>query len=314
MATLIVCIILSYCLLLPTELEDFASSAIAAISSVSNIYFWNHTDYFDVSSGTKPPLLHTWSLAVEEQFYVLLPILLVVLGRWRRASLSVSVTLLTLTSLALSAMGAYWNPQSTFYLAHTRAWEFLVGILIALDVFPTVHTATMRNVVSCAGLGLISIAVFAFSTDTAFPGLAALVPCVGAALIIAAGRSGASVVANVLSLRLLTFIGLISYSLYLWHWPIFVLLHISGVLSQSHAPVTRAAVIVATIAIAAISWRYIEMPFRVGPRRPSRSTLFKLAGTGHGSHHGVEPCDRCHAWSSFALLATSPRHGILFGL
>jgi peptidoglycan/LPS O-acetylase OafA/YrhL len=276
-ATLVVSSIVSYCFLLPTELEAFGSSAIAAIASVSNFYFWRHTDYFDASSGTEP-LLHTWSLAVEEQFYVFLPIAIVLLNTWRPRSLSLSITTLALVSLIASAVGVYWSPQSTFYLAHTRAWEFLLGTFIALNVFPEVHTAAMRNVVSCVGLGLIFIAIFAFSTDTAFPGLAALVPCVGAAMIIAAGRSGGSLVARVLSLRPVAFIGLISYSLYLWHWPIFVLLRISGVLSHLHAPVTRLAAITATIAVAVVSWWYIEMPFRVGRARPSRSTLFKFAG------------------------------------
>jgi peptidoglycan/LPS O-acetylase OafA/YrhL len=276
-ATVIVSSIAAYFLLLPTEFEAFGSSVVSVIASVSNIYYWLHAGYFDTSSETEP-LLHTWSLAVEEQFYLLFPITMVLLAKWRRARLSLSLTVLASASLFASAVGAYRFPQSTFYLVHTRTWEFLLGTLIALDVFPQVGTSTMRNILSCVGLGLISVAVFTFSTDTVFPGLTALVPCVGAGLIIATGRSGGSAVASLLSLQPVRFLGLISYSLYLWHWPIFVLLRICGVLSHLHAPITRLAAIAATIGVAALSWKCIEMPFRVGRGRPTRSTFFRLAG------------------------------------
>ena len=241
--------LLAYFFFLPTELIGFAKSLLAALFSVSNFYFWRHSGYFSAPVDTKP-LIHTWSLAVEEQFYIFLPIFLFLAHRFFPRRLRTSIVVIALGSFVLSAVGAYRDPTAAFYLPHTRAWELLLGVLISLDVFPAIRGPVLRNVSTICGLGLISAAVFGFSAYTPFPGIAALLPCVGAALIIAAGRSGNSLVGRMLSLKPMVFIGLISYSLYLWHWPIIVFqgmdsLGVNGALATAcennlHSGVARA--------------------------------------------------------------------------
>ncbi len=212
--------VLAYLYLLPTELKNFADSLLAANFSASNFYFWQHSDYF--VSPLSNPLLHTWSLAVEEQFYIVFPLLLYVLYRWWPGRVKIVVAVLAALSLAVSGYGAYHDSVTTFYMLPTRAWELLIGTLLAMKLLPELRTSIGRNLASITGILLIGCAILLFTKATPFPGLAALPPCVGAALIIWSGESGMSVVNSALSLRPVVFIGLISYSLYLFHWPIIV--------------------------------------------------------------------------------------------
>jgi peptidoglycan/LPS O-acetylase OafA/YrhL len=269
--------LLAYFFFLPTELIGFAKSLLAALFSVSNFYFWRQSGYFSAPVDTKP-LVHTWSLAVEEQFYIFLPIFLFLAHRFFPRRLRSSITVIALVSFVLSAVGAFRDPTAAFYLLHTRAWELLLGVLISLDVFPEIRGSVLRNVSTICGLGLISAAVFGFSAYTPFPGIAALLPCVGAALIIAAGQSGNSLVGRMLSLKPMVFIGLISYSLYLWHWPIIVFQGMDS-LGVNGAPqrVVKIICILASLALATLSWKYVELPFRAKRKWMSRAVVFKLA-------------------------------------
>jgi peptidoglycan/LPS O-acetylase OafA/YrhL len=271
--------LVAYEFLLPAELEEFAKSLLASTFSVSNVYFFHQSGYFEGPAAMKP-LLHTWSLAVEEQFYIFLPLFLIAVHKffpkWQRVLIS-SVAIL---SFCASVWGAFHNPSATFYLAHTRAWELLLGTMIVLDVFPRFSGAISRNVASIAGLGLILAAAVVYDKATPFPGATALVPCFGAALIIAAGRTGPSIVGRLLSLSPVVFVGTISYSLYLWHWPMIVFQGISGILAQGIWPkAAKLVVLAASFLVATLSWKFVEQPFRDRRFRFRRRVLFQIAAS-----------------------------------
>ncbi len=276
-ATLIGTSVLAYRYFLPSELAAYAKSLLAALFSVSNFYFWRHSGYFSAPVETIP-LIHTWSLAVEEQFYVFLPIFLALAHRYFPRKLRLSVILIALFSFVVSAVGAFRDPTAAFYLAHTRAWELMLGVLISLEVFPEVLRPLHRNVLAACGIVLICLSVFAFSSSTPFPGAAALAPCFGAAMIIIAGKSGDSLVGRVLSLKPVVFVGLISYSLYLWHWPIIVFQGMESVLVTGvSVRMAKLICIGVSFAVATLSWKFVESPFRAGHMRMPRATLFKFA-------------------------------------
>jgi peptidoglycan/LPS O-acetylase OafA/YrhL len=292
--TMLICvsIILSF-LLLPQEFVDYSKSLISATWSSSNFYFWKHSGYFD--TPTAKPLLHTWSLAVEEQFYLLFPIALVVSRRFFPEQLRRAVLVLFFASLGASVFAVHYNVDAAYYLPNTRAWELLLGTLISLGFFPLFRPAWMRNIATLLGFGMILYACFRYSAQTPFPGLAALVPCIGSALIIAVGQAGPSVVGNLLSWRPVVFVGLISYSLYLWHWPIIVLNGLGLPLRLGRAlygqwtfmPTSqiseKAVELVAAFVVAILSWRFVERPFRSHARRIRRRYLFLWSATAMGS-------------------------------
>ncbi len=274
--------------LLPNELVAYSKSMLAATLSASNFYFWQHSGYFD--SPTSYPLLHTWSLAVEEQFYILFPIFLLLVRTFFPTRLRLSVIVLFGASLIASAFVVSQDRTTAFYMPYTRAWELLLGTIISLGMFPSLKEAWQRNLATLTGMGLIAYSVLFFTEQTLFPGLSALAPCVGSALIIGAGESGSSVIGKILSWRPVVFVGLISYSLYLWHWPVIVLQQMSVLVSASAIPSHRLAAmlaghrldmiveIVLSMVLGILSWRFVERPFRSGPLRLSGRPLFALAG------------------------------------
>lgn len=274
---------LGYRYLFPSEFLDLARALGASLFSMSNFYFLATTDYFgDLAAGQ--PLLHTWSLAVEEQFYLIFPALMMLLRRvaWdhRRSVL----TGLALASLAASCIGVLVFRTAAFYLLPTRAWELLAGALLATGMFPRVRSAFIRNATSAAGLALLLGAALVYSGSTPFPGAAALVPCLGAVLIIGAGESGSSWVGRGLSHPAMVFVGLISYSVYLWHWPIIAFQNLTGWLVDHSDPglrwPTRLAEFLVTFLLAAASWRFVEQPFRHGQLRLEGRRLFGAAAAG----------------------------------
>jgi len=267
---IIVSVVITF-FLLPNELIDYAKSAITATTSSSNFYFWRHSGYFDAPMSK--PLLHTWSLAVEEQFYLTFPVFLLLTRRFSSRFLKHAVILLFFASLAASIVVVRSSPNTAFYMPYTRAWELLLGTLVALRFFPRLPQPWLRNLVTVAGMGLIAYSALRYLPQTPFPGFAALAPCVGSALIIGAGESGTTLIGRVLSWRPVVFIGLISYSLYLWHWPVVILsdlglsINLSGALSgnplalwlQRSSLLARFAI---SLLLAILSWRFVEGPFR----------------------------------------------------
>jgi hypothetical protein len=248
-------------------------------------------------------LLHTWSLAVEEQFYILFPIYLWAVRRFYPKHLRLSVGVLVVASLLASIVVVRFSPATAFYMPYTRAWELLMGTVLALKVFPQLAPPVLRNSAALLGIAMIFYSVLAYTPTTLFPGLSALVPCLGAALIIYAGEAGPTLIGKILSWRPFVFIGLISYSLYLWHWPV-ILLHKTGLLlSMTTMPaglVERLAprrydyiveILVSTF-IAFLSWKFVENPFRSGRLRLSGRPLFVMAGG---------TATACIAFSIFAI-------------
>jgi peptidoglycan/LPS O-acetylase OafA/YrhL len=274
---LIATAIFGYFIFLPAELMNFAKSQLAALFSVSNFYFWKQAGYFSAPVETKP-LIHTWSLAVEEQFYVFLPIFLYLANKYFRQYLKLVVCGIAAISFAISAVGAVRYPDSTFYLPHTRAWELLLGVMISLGVFPTIRGAILRNLATVIGLGLICASIFGFTAYTPFPGVNALPPTIGAALIVAGGETGESFIGRLLSLKPAVFIGLISYSLYLWHWPVIVYQNMGFFLVHNIASHTiKLACILVSFVFAILSWKFVELPFRSKSKLFTRAAVFQWA-------------------------------------
>ena len=258
--------------LLPTDFRQFSISILSVLGFVSNISFWREEGYFSTASELKP-LLHTWSLAVEEQFYLALPLLLFLLRKASRRTLTIVLGAAALGSFALCEFAAFRFPTANFYLAPTRAWELLGGSLCAL--WGRHHDKRWSNVLSWLGLGLILIAVFLFDGTLQFPSHYALVPVGGAMLLITFARPGGGA-GRLLSLPPLLGIGLISYSLYLWHQPLFAFArqYSSGVPPRG----LMLALAALSVVLAWASWRWIETPFRhKGDRTEVRRSL-SLAG------------------------------------
>lgn len=257
----------------PGHFTEFGNSVVATILFYSNISFWSETGYFATPSDLKP-LLHTWSLAVEEQFYILFPLTLLLVARFAAKWLVVAILAIASVSLVLSVWAVSTNPSAAFFLAPSRAWELMLGALLALGVVPQPNNRTVQEIVSVAGLGLIGWAVFTFSTATPFPGLNALFPCVGATLVIYAGSTNR--VARLLAAKPVVFLGLISYSLYLWHWPLIVFTRYH--LLRDPAGWEIAVIIVLSFFMAVLSWRFIETPLRGRSGLFSQAALFQAAG------------------------------------
>ena len=256
-------IVAAYLLLPPVELKAFGETLVASSAFSSNILFYRWSGYFAPNSEYTQ-LLHTWTLSLEEQFYVCWPLFLAVLSIPAVSKWKIPATLFVLAgTLMLSVHWVGSNPNVAFYLLPSRAWELALGALLSFSPVTRILVRlprTLASVASLAGIGLLAIAVTTYSKTTPFPGIAALLPCTGAALVIAAGEGGSSVGGRFLSLRPLVWIGTISYSLYLWHWPILVFGQI--LLLRKLGVFERDAVIVLIFILAWLSWRFVESPFR----------------------------------------------------
>lgn len=263
----------------PVDFIAIGESALATVLFGSNVYFWQTTDYF-AAAAEYQPLLHTWSLAVEEQFYLVFPLLLLLLVKLPRAKQIGYLVAILVVSLAVSVFSTRAAPVTAFYLAPARAWELLAGVLLALNAVPAWQGRAVREFAAAAGLVLIVVSVVTLDAATPFPGIAAVMPCLGTALVIQAGRGrGApTAVTRILSHRLPVFVGLISYSLYLWHWPL--LAFSRSWLESPDLPAAWAlACVLASVGLAVVSWRFVERPFRARAVF-TREGVFRLAGAG----------------------------------
>lgn len=271
----------SFHYLLSSERAEFFRSAAAVVTFTSNVFFWFRTGYFDPAASEKP-LLHTWSLAVEEQFYLVLPVALWALwlaARGRRFAWPALLVGLALASFALSIWLMKSGRSATaFFLSPPRAWEFLIGGIVAAEGFPAPRLALTRSVARGAALIMLAIAIFGLRQGPGFPGFDALTPCVGAALFIWSGIGVPSVSRPAYApLGTVRFFGLISYSLYLWHWPLFIFAHFAkdGLVLDAADKLVLFGV---TVAIAFLSWRFVERPFRARTLVPTRRGAFAVAG------------------------------------
>jgi peptidoglycan/LPS O-acetylase OafA/YrhL len=281
LAMLLVTTVLVYHYFLPSEVEAYAGSLLAALASGSNFLFWHKGGYFDQPDAE--PLLHTWSLGVEEQFYILFPVFLVLVRRWFPRRLKAAVLGIAAASFIAACLTVRTHPIAAFFFAPLRAWELLIGTIVSQRYLPSLRGALARNLASGLGLLLVLVPGALYTSGTAgtvFPGWTALPPCLGAALIIAAGETGPSLVGSALAWRPWAFIGLISYSLYLWHWPLIVFQDTGGMIMHVAVLTRKVKVVTAlvSIVIAALSWRFIEQPFRAGRFRPGRRQLFAITG------------------------------------
>lgn len=271
-ATILFCYVAALIFFLPDAFENFSKSVIATATFVSNMFFWQNSGYFETSALDRP-LLHTWSLAIEEQFYIIIPIVLFFLvTRLRRWTFEI-FALGAAASLALSIFVTNKAPTANFFVLPTRAWELLLGVMVALIPWPPISNRVLRELGAAAALGLIIFAVLTYTSATPFPGLAAFVPTFGTAALIYLGKTGESTfVASGLSHRPVVGIGLISYSLYMIHWPIIVFARYF--LLQDLNAWEISAALGTSFVLAYLSYRFIERPFRRPSRPLSQPRLF----------------------------------------
>lgn len=266
-------LVAGYMVLTPKEFVELGESAAAIAVFGSNFYFWKAVSYFDAGSQFEP-LLHTWSLAVEEQYYIFFPLILALVHR-RRSWLVAMLWVTTLASLLLSIAMVALTPGAAFYLLPARAWELMIGGLLAAGCIPRPRSTFAASSGASAGFVLILVPIFLYTDSTPFPGLAALPPVLGATLLIWAEGRG---VAKLLSHPALVWIGLASYSLYLWHMPI---MEFAKYLSNGPlSPAAGTAASLLSLVVAWMSLRWIEAPFR-GARSPvlnGRMALASFAG------------------------------------
>ncbi len=274
-AVYLVSLLLALVLLFPGERATIGEAILSSIAFSSNIYFYSIAGYFDDTLKMNP-LLHTWSLSVEEQFYFLIPPIMLLLSRWGRHAVAVALAVVALASLIAAIVVLPRDGSAVFYLLPFRAWELLVGSLLAIGAVPLIRQRWAAELASLAGLALIAGSVMLLTPATPFPGLAALPVVIGTALIIHAGSSFPKAGVNrLLAIGPMRFVGLISYSLYLWHWPIIVFYpYVFGY------PTLAAKVVMfgMCFVVAVLSWRFIEQPFRHGSSVRDRKRVYAVAG------------------------------------
>ncbi|OYX92423.1 MAG: acyltransferase, partial [Novosphingobium sp. 35-62-5] len=264
-------------LYLPADFAAVPRSALMTLGFLANVWFFTQTSYFGGPADAMP-LLHCWSLAVEEQFYVAFPAVLWLCARAAPRQRLTAVALLVLASFAL----AVWKQADTdgfaFYLLPARTWELLAGSMLALFTTPKPSSRPLPQTLALLGLMLIVWPVAAYDRTAVFPGVAALAPVLGTVLLIRFAQG--TMVGSLLSLPLLVGIGLISYSLYLWHWPLIVFAEY-----VANAPLVgarQAVVVVASFIFAWASWRFVERPFR-NAQRFNRRRIFTLSVASMGA-------------------------------
>lgn len=239
----------------------------------SNAYFYlKVNDYFAAPNN---PLLHTWSLAVEEQFYILYPASLFLIYKFQKRYVNYYLVIAALASFIFCVIKVNHNQPLSFYSPATRAWEPLAGVLLSVSLYPAIKNKTLNQVLALTGLGLILIALFAVSNITTYPSYNTLLPIAGASLLIYTGKNGSTVVSKLLSLNPVVFIGKISYSLYLWHWVLLIALKTVRV--EAISPVEVVLLTILTFLLSYLSWRFIEQPFRNKQIFANRNKLFAAA-------------------------------------
>ncbi len=254
------CLPFAWLWLTPNDLKDFGQSLVAVSTFSSNILFWWESGYFDTAAELKP-LLHTWSLAVEEQYYILFPIFLMLAWRLGIKWVLILLSVVFLFSLGVAQWGAYNSPSATFFLLPTRGWELLVGVFAAFYLKYSTHikSHTVNQALSLLGFGMIAYSIFAFDKTTPFPSFYALIPTVGTGLLILCAVPK-TIIHNLLSLKFFVGIGLISYSAYLWHQPL--LAFARHRLLEDVSDLILITLCLTSLVMGWLSWKFVEAPFR----------------------------------------------------
>jgi peptidoglycan/LPS O-acetylase OafA/YrhL len=268
--------VLAYLYFLPVELQDYSKSLASAIGSVSNVYFAGTAGYFDAPAETKP-LLHTWSLGVEEQFYLITPLFMMLVWRFAPKQARLLFALVAALSLAAAYVISHRNQTFVFYLMPFRAWELALGALLAIRFIPAPKTDLARAVCGVGGL-LLLIGVILLGSPAAPLLLMTSLASVGAVMVIASGEYGLSIAGRWLSVRPMVSIGLISYSLYLWHWPLIVFQRTDALFFNELSGLAQVALFAVMVVIAWLSWKFVEMPFRTKGRDITKPAVFTATG------------------------------------
>jgi peptidoglycan/LPS O-acetylase OafA/YrhL len=272
------CVPFAFAWMLPWQFKEFGRSLIGVAAFASNILFWRASGYF-AAAAEEIPLLHTWSLAVEEQFYIFFPLAVLLLWRLGRRAVVVAIVLVALASLGLSEWAWRHHAEANFYLLPTRAWELLAGALLAarqMNRPGQLPASPLAEVGGALGLALIVGAILGFDEATPLPGLWALVPVGGTVLVILCATP-ATWAGCLLSQRPMVAIGLISYSAYLWHQPLFAFARIRSI--DTPGPLLMGGLALLALILAWATWRLVERPFR-DPARLGRKRVFAFAGVG----------------------------------
>jgi len=261
--TTLVTLLVSIFVLPIDALKEFALSLVSVSIFSSNIFFWQHIDYFSVSAELKP-LLHTWSLGIEEQFYIFFPLFMIWTAKWRYKKMLWVIIIFTFLSFALSSspFGAS-HIQANFFLPITRFWELFMGVILAILLntsFKEKKYPYLDNILAILGLGLIISPLLLLDYNSIFPGINALYPVFGAVVIIYSGRNSDTFLTPILSNRVVRYIGLISFSLYLWHWPIIALA--KNIIVGEFSLIEQLSILFLTFFLSALSYRFVEEPFR----------------------------------------------------
>ena len=264
--------------LIPEDMKSFSKSLISICSFSSNIFYWLSEGYFSTSSELIP-FLHTWSLSVEEQYYLFFPILLIIIWKFRFRFTLELIIFLALISFVLAEWASLIKPSAAFYLLPSRAWELLLGSCVALYLsFNNTYkpSKSTKNTLSFLGLFLILYGVLYLDKNTPFPGVYALIPTIGASLIILYATNE-TITGKVLSNKILVSVGLLSYSAYLWHQPLFAFARHRSIDNPSQT--TFLILSILTFILAYFSWKYIEKPFRE-KNKFTKKQIFTYAACG----------------------------------
>jgi peptidoglycan/LPS O-acetylase OafA/YrhL len=268
-------VIAGFVLFLPKEFAALGQSVTYSCAFAANIYFYLTSGYFDGAAADKP-LLHYWSLGVEEQFYIVFPLIVMAIAKLAPRRLGTVILLVAVISFVSAQYYTVNAPAAAFYLAPQRAWELMAGSILALPGMPVVKQRWPCEILAAVGLALILLAAATYSSATSFPGMMAGVPVLGAATLLWVCEGRSTLVGAVLSVRPLRYIGLWSYSIYMIHWPLIVFARDAW---PSHNSYREQWIVFAAIALGGASYYFVETPFRRPARLLSRGKVFAISCT-----------------------------------